>query len=627
MGRSFLGRLQEGPILFDGAMGTELYHRGNIPFDRNFDELNLSNPEIVKGVHLDYIRAGAQVIETNTFGANRLRLVTHGLADKVRQVNLQGVAIAREASRLAGAETLVAAAMGPLGKPLSPLGPVSLQQAREAFLEQAGFLAEAGPDLLIMETFGDLRELREAILAARQVSDLPIVAQLTLTTDGKTPSGDTLVEGVEALQALNVQAIGLNCSIGPQPMLQAAHEMLKVAHLPLAMQPNAGFPSLIDGRYLYLSSPDYFADYCRQMVEAGVAIIGGCCGTTPRHVDALRKALASVRLRRHVFPSAAVQEQEEEAPQDPRPIAPTRLAQRVGQKFLVTVEVDPPQGFDASGTLRKLESLVASGLVDTINVADNSRAQTRMSALATCLLIQTRLGIETIMHLTTRHRNLVALHSELLGAHALGVRNVLCIMGDPPQIGDYPKATAIADITPSGLVGLIKSLNQGVTLTGKPVDQPTSFFVGCALNLNAQGKDQDRELKVLERKIEAGADFIMAQPVYDPEVVRQWHQRLGGFPRPLLLGVLPLRNHRHAEFLHNEVPGISIPSHVVERLRQAPKPGEEGLQVAVELLEQVHPLVAGVYLMAPFGRYSVLLQLLRRMERFIPNLAAPAHLT
>ena len=622
MAQSFLERLQRPPLLFDGAMGTELYNRGNVPFDHSFDELNLSNPELVKGVHLDHIRAGAEVIETNTFGANRLRLSSYGLEEQVRDINLQGVAIAREASRLTGDTVWVAGAIGPLGRALSPRGGVSLQQAREAFWEQVAFLHEGGPDLLIFETFGDLRELREAILAAREESDLPIIAQLTLTADGKTPAGDTLLESVAALQELDIQALGLNCSIGPQPMLEAAAEMVQAAHLPVSMQPNAGFPSYVDGRFIYLSSPDYFADYARQMVQAGVTIVGGCCGTTPRHIDAARHAIEGARRRRRAAPSAALRDQA--APPASPSLSPTHLARRVGEKFLVTVEVDPPQGFEVSGILRRIQGLVTSGLVDTINVADNPLAQTRMSALATCLLVQTRLGIETILHLTTRHRNLVALHSELLGAHALGVRNVLAIRGDPPQIGDYPDATAVSDITSSGLVRLMKSLNQGVTLTGKPVDQPTSFFVGCALNLNAE--DQDQELRVLERKLRAGADFIMAQPIYDPQVVQRWHQRLGGFPIPLMLGVLPFRSHRHAEFLHNEVPGISIPKEVRERLRQASKPAEEGLQIAEELLQEVHPLVGGVYLMVPFGRYSVLLQLLRRMEGFIPNLGLPAHL-
>ena len=623
MAQSFLERLQQPPLLCDGAMGTELYNQGNVPFDRSFDELNLTNPELVKGVHLDHIRAGAEVIETNTFGASRLRLASYGLEGRVREINLQGVAIAREAWRLTDETTWVAGSMGPLGKPIAPLGGVTVQQAREAFREQAALLHEAGVDLLILETFGDLRELREAILAAREVTDLPIIAQLTLNADGKTPAGDAPLESMAALEALDIQALGLNCSIGPQPILEAARKMLRAARLPLSVQPNAGFPAYVGGRFIYLCSPDYFADYARQMVEGGVTIVGGCCGTTPHHINASRHAIEGARRRRRVYPSVSPQEPAEVL-QEPTPLPPTRLAQRVGQKFLVTVEVDPPQGFDVSGILRSLQGVVESGLVDTINVADNSRAQGRMSALAMCMLIQTRLGIETILHLTTRHRNLVALHSELLGAHGLGVRNVFAVMGDPPQMGDYPDATAISDITASGLVGLMKSLNQGVTLTGKPVDQPTSFFVGSALNLSAE--DQDRELRVLERKLKAGADFIMTQPVYDPKVVEQWHQRLGGFPVPLLLGVMPLRSHRHAEFLHNEVPGISIPEGVRERLRLTPRPAQEGLLIAQEILQAVHPLVAGVYMMAPFGRYRVLLQLLQRMQGFIPNLSIPAHL-
>ena len=599
-----------GPILGDGAMGTQLFERRVLGQELCLDELSLSAPELVRSVHLDYIAAGSEIVETNTFGANRMRLAAYGLRDRVRQINEAAVNIAREARRLTGQRVWVGGAVGPMGRPLSPPGPITPEQARDVFREQIRSLADAGADLLVFETFGDLREVTEAVLAAREVCELPVVAQMSFAEDGRTVSGDTPAEVVEALGALGAMVVGANCGVGSEGVLRVVQEMASAARVPLSAQPNAGFPMYQGSRVLYHSSPEYMARHARQMVEAGVAIVGGCCGTTPEHIAALRDALKS-RGTAEARP-AQTSGKRRGRPAQPRTPAPERtgLARKAGEKFIVTVEVSPPRGFEVSPTLDSLSDLNGSGLVDAFNVADTPRAQGRMSALAMSSLIQSRLGTEAILHLALRHRNLVALHSDLLGAHALGVRNLLVIMGDPPSTGDYPGATAISDITASGMIKLIKEFNRGNDATGKPIEGVASFFVGCAFNPGAA--DSEREARVLERKLAAGADFILTQPVYTPDVIERARQRLGGFPVPVLLGMLPLRSVRHAEFLHNEVPGIEIPGEVMTRLREAgPGAPDVGIQLCRELLEEAGSGVAGIYVVPPFGRYDVVLEVLR----------------
>ena len=590
-------------------MGTELYARGGVSFDQCLDELNLSRPELVQGVHLDYLRAGAETLETNTFGANRVRLAGHGMEDAVAEINRRGVAIAREAIRLTGQPGWVAGAVGPLGRPIAPLGPLSRRQAREAFGEQIESLASAGADLIMLETFSDLNELTEAVHSARERCSLPLAAQVTLTEEGRTPGGDTPAEVVRALEALGVDVIGLNCSVGSHTILEVLREMASVSRTPLSALPNAGFPSYVGGRFAYRSSPDYMAEYARRMVEAGASMVGGCCGTTPLHVERMRDALRRVspqraRSRRRRPAAAARPEAREQAA-----APPTTLQQKLASGFAVTVEVAPPRGFDTSQTLAALARIRSGGLVDAVNVPDSPMARGRLSALVMATLVQSRLGMETVLHLATRHRNLVALHSELLGAHALGVRNVFVVMGDMPGIGDYPDATAVSDITTSGLIRLMDSFNQGVDLAGRPLEQSTAFHIGCALNMTAA--DQDREMRVLERKVKAGAHFLLTQAVYDPELVERWRRRLGGFPVPVLMGVLPLRSLRHAEFLHNEVPGIVVPDEAMARLREAgERASEVGIAMTKELLQAVHSQVGGVYLIPPAGRYDPLVEVL-----------------
>ncbi|MBI4299475.1 MAG: bifunctional homocysteine S-methyltransferase/methylenetetrahydrofolate reductase [Chloroflexi bacterium] len=610
MPQSFLERLQDGPILCDGAMGTQLYSRGGIAFDRCFDELNLSQPDLVKAIHLDYIQSGAEIIQTNTFGANGIRLSNHGLEDKVEAINQAGVAIAREARRLTGGRVWIAGSVGSLDKGLAPLGSVSPGQARKVLQEQISTLAN-GVDLIILETFSDLREIKEAIIAVRQVCDLPIITQMTYTEEGKTSYGHSPEEIVETLEPLGIQVIGANCSVGPQPMLQVMEALAKVSQIPLSAQPNAGFPSLVGGRFFYLSSPEYMAQHARKMVEVGVAIIGGCCGTTPSHIKAMSHAIKGLRAsqRHRLFSAAHVPKAQERIIPEASSDEPTGLSQKLGRKFVVTVEVAPPRSFDVTKPLATLANLIRQGLVDTINVADSPRAQGRMSALVLCTLIQSRLGAETILHMATRHRNLVALHSDLLGAHALGVRNILSLMGDLPHTGDYPNATVVSDVSASGLIKLTKDWNHGIDSTGKILEQRTSFFVGCALNMGA--KDLDRELKVLERKLKAGADFIITQPVFDSEKVFNCRRLLGGFPIPVIMGVLPLRSYRHAEFLTNEVPGISIPESVLKQIQDAGDDGASvGTSLAAQLLRETRDIVSGAYFIPSFEHYEVVSQVL-----------------
>ena len=605
----FEKRLARGPILCDGAMGTQLYALSGDNGDRCLEELNLSNPELVKSVHLNYIQAGAEIIETNTYGANHVQLSAEGLEDRAAQINRAAVQIAREARRLTGQQIWIAGSVGPLGRSLSSHGSITFARARQIFRAQIEELAEAGSDLLILETFPDLREIMEAVLAAKEACDLPIIAQMTFTEEGKTPAGDAPADIVRALAETGVHMIGANCSVGPQHMLRVVDEMARAGGEFLAAQPNAGFPAYRSGRLLYRSSPTYMAQQARLLIEAGATAVGGCCGTTPEHIADMRDALRGIdrpSVRRS--PGGAVKPRRAEIPSTPA-AEPTGLSRTLGRKFAVTVEVDPPRGFDVSTSLEALLELKSSGLVDAINVADNPRAQARMSALAMCTLIQSRLGLETVMHLALRHRNLVALHSELSGAHALGVRNVLVVMGDMPSVGNYPGATAVSDITASGMIKLLKAFNAGVDLRGNAVDRATAFFVGCAFNLNAE--NMDKELRTLDAKVQAGADFVLTQPVYTPEAVERAIKRLGGSPVPMLLGVLPLRSHRHAEFLHNEVPGIAIPERVREDMRLA---GDDAAQLGVELcrelLRDVHAIVSGAYFMPPFGRYRTVLEVL-----------------
>jgi len=614
--QSFLERLARDPILCDGAMGTQLYaHRAS--FEASFESLNLTRAELVSDIHRAYLAAGAEIIETNTFGANRFKLDEHNLADQVAAINAAGVQLARQAVESARRTAFVAGSVGPLGMRLAPTGPLDPAEATTAFREQIEALCNAGADVLILETFGDLVEIQLAIRAAQATCDLPIIAQMTFTIDARTPMGHTPEVVALALAEAGVAAIGANCSVGPArilPVIQAMRAALDApdpSGLPyLSAQPNAGWPESAAGRVMYPATPEYFGDYARRFVVAGATIVGGCCGTTPDHIRAMRLTLNALALSPHRLTHAAViaptPTRREEKPLPPEP--PTELAKKLeAGQFVVSVEMSPPKGFDVGGVLSNALMLKQEG-ADVVNIADSPRARMRMSPWAVAHLVQTEVGIEPVLHFPTRGRNLLRVQGDLLAAHALHVRNLFVVMGDPPSIGDYPEATDNYDVVPSGLVKLIKqNFNHGTDSAGSSIGRPCSFTVGVALDPGSP--DTDREIKTLRKKIEAGADFALTQPVFDSAVVRAFLKRYeelhGSLKLPLLMGILPLASARHAEFLHNEVPGITLTSAVLDRMRLAGDKGrQEGIKIAQELLMELRELGAGVYLMPPFGRFD-----------------------
>ena len=608
MSYHFLERLDSQPLLCDGAMGTMIYSRG-IPFERCFDELNLSAPALVADIHRAYIDAGAQIIETNTFGANRFKLAEYGLAGQVADINRAGVSLARRVVDAAFKEVFVAGSVGPLGTRLAPLGRLQPVEARLAFAEQVAALLEGGVDLLVLETFADVLELEEAVLAARELSpDIPIVALVTFTEEGRTPAGQTPQQVAGRLAGLPVDVVGSNCSAGPSRLLRTLQVLAEAlpAGTRLAVQPNAGWPERVRGRIMYPAPPDYFGDYALAFLQAGARLIGGCCGTTPEHITHMRAALDDPA--RHA-PALARLPREEPWSRAPAGLEPSQLAQKLtAGEFVVTVEMSPPKGFSAEKLLAGAATLQSAGAL-AINVADSPRSRMRMSPWAVCHLIQTRLEMETVLHFPTRGRNILRVQGDLLAAHALNVRNVFVVMGDPTTIGDYPEALDSYDVVPTGLIKLLKQgFNQGLDYGGEPIAQPTSFLIGCALNLTPN--DLDHEMKLFQRKVTSGADFALTQPVYDAADVRtfidNYEVTYGPLSVPILAGVLPLFNARHADFLHNEVPGIQIPAEVRDRMHRAGDRGAlEGVAMARDLVRQLRPLVQGIYLMPAFSRYDL----------------------
>ncbi len=606
MKRDFLTDLGERVVLFDGAMGTRLYELG-VFLNKCFDELNLSNPTLVETVHRSYVAAGADVIETNSFGANRLKLDKHGLGDQVVQINREG---ARLAKRAAG-DAFVAGAIGPLGVRIEPWGPTSVDEAVDYFAEQAGALAEGGVDLFSVETFFDLGEIEAAVRGIRRVSDKPIVAQMTLEDDGSSLEGVAPEVFGPRLAALPIQAVGVNCSVGPAAMLEAVERMSAAVLLPIAAQPNAGKPRAVDNRNLYLCSPEYMAVYAKRFIEAGVRIIGGCCGTTPEHIKAIRGAVraASPGRRTAVTVEAAMP-----APAGVAPIPVeerSRLSKAItGERFVVSVEMLPPRGHDLGKTLAGAKLLVDAG-VDAINIPDGPRASARMSPMAMAVRLEREIGIETIIHYCCRDRNLLGMQSDLLGAHALGLRNVLIITGDPPKLGDYPDATAVFDVDSIGLTNMVTRLNTGLDVGGNAIGEPTGFYVGCGVNPGSP--DLSREIARFEWKVDAGAQFCVTQPVFDVEALIRFLDRIRGSRIPVIAGVWPLASYRNAEFMNNEVPGVNVPEPILERMRRADTKEHarmEGVAVAREALEALAPHVQGVQISAPFGRYQTAVEVM-----------------
>jgi methionine synthase / methylenetetrahydrofolate reductase(NADPH) len=609
----FLDLLSARTVLADGAMGTILHARG-IGFDKCFDELNLTNPGAVAEIHRAYIEAGAQLIITNTFGANRFKLGKHGLQDRVDDFNRAGVDLAKRVVSASFKEVLIAGDVGPLGVRIAPYGRVKPETARDAFAEQIRTLAEAGVDLIVIETFSDLYEIKEAIKAARQVCELPVVASVTFTRDDRTLLGDDPVLVARRLAEAGVDVIGVNCSGGPAQLLRLL-KLMKQAE-PGAnfwVKPNAGWPEQVGGRIMYPADAEYFGDYALSFREAGASVVGGCCGTTPQHISAMRKALDTApQINQDDIAVLPLEEITETAQEQP-----TQFAQKLfSGKFAVAVEMDPPRGLSTHKLLAGA-SLLADAGADVINVADSPMARMRMSAWAVCDVVQRKVGVETTLHFPTRGRNLLRVQGDLLAAHALGIRNVFVVMGDPTSVGDYPEAMDNYDLVPSGLIKLIKQkFNTGVDHSGTSIGQPTSFFVGAALNLCPPNLES--EIKNLHRKVQAGADFFLTQPVYrsedGPRLMEAYEAAYGKLGQPVLVGILPLVSIRHANFLHHEVPGIFIPDETRARIEAAGEEGTRaGVEVAVELVDQLKSWAGGVYIMPQFHKFDMAAEIIERI--------------
>jgi homocysteine S-methyltransferase len=610
-----LERISTGVLLADGAMGTMLHSHG-VSFDKCFDELNLTNPGAVAEIHRAYIDAGAQLILTNTFGSNRYKLSKHGLAKQVHEINRMGVELARRTVAATFRDVLVAGDIGPLGVRIAPFGRVQPDQARAAFAEQIEALCEAGADLIVLETMSDLFEIVEGLHAAKESCSLPLVASVTFTRDDRTLLGDDPRKVAHELSDAGADVIGVNCSGGPAQLLRILKQMRQaVPGGRFWVKPNAGWPQQVGGRIMYPADPDYFGEYAVAFRGAGANIVGGCCGTTPQHIAAMRKALDTAPIAEAATLAVSSEEENGDAPLEHQP---TQLAQKLSAgKFAISVEMDPPRGLSTHKLLAGA-SLLAEAGADVINVADSPMARMRMSAWAVCDVVQRRVNVETTLHFPTRGRNLLRVQGDLLAAHALGIRNVLVIMGDPTAIGDYPEAMDNYDLVPSGLIKLIKKgFNAGVDHAGASIGQPTNFFVGAALNLCPPEPEQ--EIKNVQRKLRAGVDFFVTQPVYrpqdGPDFLARYEARAGKLDKPVLVGILPLVSLRHASFLHNEVPGISIPEKTMKRLEQAGEGApQEGVRIAVELIEQIRPWAQGVYIMPQFSRFDLIAEVIEQVK-------------
>ena len=606
-------------VLFDGAMGTMLYAKG-VFINQCYDELNVRAPDLVRDVHRAYVKAGAEVLETNSFGANRLKLAQFGLAAQTQELNRRAAELAREAAG-EGSEVLVAGAVGPLGVRLEPYGSTSAEEAQAIFREQMEGLKAGGADLFILETFGDLHEIGQAILAARAVDPLmPVVAQMTIGMDGLTPYGATPDDVARALDRFGADILGLNCSVGPQTILEAVEKMVLVTRKKISAQPNAGMPRDVGGRSMYMASAEYMASYARHLVQAGAKVVGGCCGTTPEHISAIREGIRplSPRFARapasHIGVGGTPVTSESKRTPDVPPV-PLAERSRWGAKiasgtFVTSVEIVPPRGVDASRMLADVGLLKQAG-VDAVNVPDGPRAQSRMGALLTSLLIEQQVGIETVTHYACRDRNLLGMLSDLLGASAVGLRNLLLITGDPPKMGPYPSATAVFDIDAIGLTNLVRNLNHGRDPGDNSIGRGTQFVIG--VGVNPAPIDLAHELKRFAWKVEAGAEFAVTQPVFDASQLENFLRRTEGARIPIVAGIWPLVSVRNAEFLANEVPGVSVPAEVIARMRKASDQSKEhavaeGISIAREMLGRVRGAVQGVQVSAPFGKVELALE-------------------
>jgi len=609
-----LDSLKDKALLCDGAMGTMLYNKG-VFLNTCFDELNLRSPELVQEVHREYVRSGVDVIETNTFGANRFKLKKHGLEDKVHEINLAGARLARQE---AGRAVLVAGSIGPLGVKIEPWGQVSVEEAEQAFAQQAGGLLEGGIDLFILETFADINEVRRAILAVQKLSpDLPLIAEMTIDEDGVSLYGTTPEIFSQKLEAWGADVIGVNCSVGPAAMLQCIEKMARLTERPLSAMPNAGIPRAVDGRNIYLCSPDYMAEYTKRFILSGVKIVGGCCGTTPAHIKAMRGAIKALQPPRTTFLRVSGPIEEERGEKAVKTQDKSALGRKLGErKFVVSVEIVPPRGFDTARALAAARQLKRRG-VDCINIPDGPRASARMSSMALAVILNSQAKIEPLLHYTCRDRNLLGMQSDLLGLYAQKIRNLLIVTGDPPKLGDYPDATAVFDVDSIGLTHMVSALNCGLDMGGKKMDPPTGFLIGVGVNPGAINLDY--ELSRFESKAEAGAEFAITQPVFDLRLLEHFLKRTEGCRIPILAGIWPLWSLRNAEFMHNEVPGAVIPPEIMERMRKAQdispeRARNEGIAIAREILAAVQGMVGGVQISPPLGKTELALEVLEALS-------------
>ena len=610
---NFLEAIAERVLVCDGAMGTMLYARG-VFINKSFDAMNLTQADLVEAVHQDYVRAGADIIETNTFGANRIKLGAFGLAGSLREINVAGARIAR---RAAGNRAYVAGSIGPLGIRIEPWGKTGVDEAREYFTEQAAALAEGGVDLFILETFRDLNEIGAAIDAVRSVSDLPIIAQMTTEEDGNTLDGTSPEQFAPELERRGATILGVNCAVGPGPMLETIERMEAVTRLRLSAQPNAGKPRDVEGRNIYLCSPEYMASYARRFIQHNVRVVGGCCGTTPEHIKQIKQAVRAG----HPAASAPVAVGQAKprvsvslAPPVPRE-RKSRLAGELSRgKFVVGVELLPPRGFEAESAIQRARELKRYG-IDFVNIPDGQRAGARLSALSLAVLIEQQAGIESLLHYSCRDRNLLGIQSDLLGAHAMGVRNVLLITGDPGRVGDYPDATAVFDVDSIGLTNVVTRLNHGADIGGQAIGVPTGFHVGVSVNPGASSIDE--EVRRFDYKVEAGAEFVLTRPVFDVEGFERFLKRIAHAKLPVIAGVFPFESLRNAEFMANEVPGVQVPEALMERMRRADARGTaaaEGIAIAHETALQLRPLVQGLQVSTPSGNVDAALAVLNGLR-------------
>lgn len=619
---NFLDVLSRDVIVADGAMGTYLHERAGIPLDRCFPEQNLSDPSLVESVHQEYLDAGARLLRTNTYRAHRIALREFGLEDSLRKINIHGVRLARQAS---DRKAWILGTIGPIGHPLQPVGRITESEARDAFAEQAALLEEGGVDGIILETIADLVEMRAAVKGIRSATDLPLVAQKTFTEDGVTLMGEFPGEVVQELAELGADVIGANCSLGPHGYDAILKRMALVADRPLSVFPTAGAPHREGARIHYHAGPEYVAGYARRFADTGVRLIGGCCGHAPAHVAACAEAIATWRKERNAGARRSI----ERAPRIERAREPVELTERstlsrkMGRELVVTAEMDIPRGHDMSKLVEGARYLERHG-VDALNITDGARARLRLHPMVICQMIQEQVGIETIMHYACRDRNVLGMQSEILGAAALGVRNILIVTGDPTAIGDYPKATSVFEVDSIGLTRIVTGLNSGRDLAGSVIGKPTSLYIAVAANPMATNMDE--EIERLRRKADAGAHCVFTQPIFEPTVLERFLEKTHDLHLPVALGVLPLRTARHAEFLHNEVPGIEIPRAIRDRMIAASAgengdeeevaaakkaQSDEGVAVAVELVERAREMVGAIYMMPPFERYEMVVDIMR----------------